>query len=75
MIFIAVIEKKNIHIGLDRALFSFSEYSRIIKDFEQFFLKNKTNDEFEFVKPLLNHSVKSRYNYIMFRKRKTHDSV
>ena len=29
--------KKNIHIGLDRTLFSFSEYSSIIKDFEQFF--------------------------------------
>ena len=27
--------KKNIHIGLDRALFSFSEYSSIIKDFER----------------------------------------
>ena len=67
--------KKNIHIGLDRALFSFSEYSSIVKDFEQFFLKNKTDDEFEFVKPLLNHSVKWRYDYIIFRKRKAHDSV
>ena len=67
--------KKNIHIGLDRALFSFSEYSSIVKDFEQFFKKNKTDDEFEFVKPLLNHSVKWRYDYIIFRKRKAHDSV
>ena len=61
--------KKNIHIGLDRALFSFSEYSSIIKDFEQFFLKNKMDHEFEFVKPLLNHSVKWSYDYIIFRKR------
>ena len=29
--------KNNIHIGLDRVLFSFSEYSSLIKDFEQFF--------------------------------------
>ena len=29
--------KKDIHIGLDRALFCFSEYSSIIKDFEKFF--------------------------------------
>ena len=46
-----------------------------MKDFEQFFLKNKTDDEFEFVKPLLNHSAKWRYNYVIFRKRKAHDSV
>ena len=68
-------QKKNIHIGLDRGLFSFSEYSSVIKDFAQFFLKNKTDDEFEFVKPLLNHSAKWRYNYVIFRKRKAHDSV
>ena len=29
--------KKNIHVGLDRALFPFCEYSSIIKDFEQSF--------------------------------------
>ena len=68
MIFIALVEKKNIHIGLDRALFSFSEYSSIIKDFEQLLFLNKMDDEFEFVKLLLNHSVKWRYNYIIFRK-------
>ena len=35
--------KKNIHIGLDRTLFSFSEYSSIIKEFEQsFFLIKRT---------------------------------
>ena len=67
--------KNNIHIGLDRVLFSFSEYLSLIKDFEQFFLKNKTDDEFEFVKRLLNHAVKWRYDYIIFRKRKAHDSV
>ena len=33
--------KKSIHTGLDRALFSFSEYSSIIKDFEQFKKKTK----------------------------------
>ena len=46
-----------------------------MKDFEQFFLKNKTDDEFEFVKPLLNHSVKWRCDYIIFRKREAHDSA
>ena len=33
--------QNNIHIGLDRALFSFSEYSSIIKHFQQCFVKNK----------------------------------
>ena len=75
MIFIALAEKENIHIGLDRALFSFSEYSRIVKDFEQFFSKNKTDNELEFVKPLSSNSVKWRYDYIIFRKIKAHDSV
>ena len=70
-------KKKNSHWRAlyDRGLFLFSEYSSIIKDFEQFFLKNKTDDEFEFAKPLLNHSVRSRYHYIIFRKRMAHDSI
>ena len=60
-------------MGLEKALLSYPEHKKILRDIEEFWLRNKSND-FQFVKPLtLIRTVKWKFDYIVFRK--TYGSV
>ena len=60
--------KKNIHFGLEKSLVSYENYANAIRDIQEFFKKQK-NEEFEFVDPVLIHTVKWKFDYIIFRRK------
>ena len=66
--FYASRRKSYIHMGLEKALLSYPEHNRILKDIEEIWLRYK-NSGFEFVKPLqLVRTVRWKFGYIVFRK-------
>ena len=60
--------KKIVHFGIENALHFYPDYSKFVEDIKQFFLTNMTDNEFEFVEPYLNDSVKWKFDYIVFRR-------
>lgn len=67
--------KKIVDFGFENALYFSPDHANFVKDIEHFFLKNKKEfDEFEFIKPYFNHSVKWKFDYVIFRG-KTSNSI
>ena len=61
--------KRYLHMGLEKALLSYSEHGEILKDIERFYKGNRNND-FELVNPpILVRTVKWKFDYILFRKK------
>ena len=60
--------KRYVHMGLDKALFSYPEHVNILRDIEEFWSQNE-NREFELVKPhILVKTVRWKFDYIIFKK-------
>ena len=53
---------KIVHMGLDKALHDFEDYLHIIKDIKKFFLRNIEKYDYEFLKPLLVNTSKSKFD-------------
>ena len=58
---------KIVHFGLDKALHDFEDYLHVIKDFQNFFLRNIEKYDYEFFNPQLVNSIKWKFDYIIFR--------
>ena len=66
-------KRRYIHIGLEKALLSYSEHSKVIEDIENFWKRNEEKG-FDLLKhPILVKIVKWKFDYLLFRK--TYDSV
>ena len=66
-------KRRYIHIGLEKALLSYSEHSKIFEDIENFWKRNEEKG-FDLLKhPILVKIVKWKFDYLLFRK--TYDSV
>ena len=62
---------KIVHMALDKALYDFEDYLHVIKDIKKFFLRNiEKYDDYEFFKPQLVNSIKWKFDYIIFRKKR-----
>ena len=61
---------KIVHFGLDKALYDFEDYLHVIKDIKKFFLINIEKYGYEFLKPQLVNSIKWKFDYIIFRKKR-----
>ena len=61
---------KIVHLGLDKALYDFEGYLHVIKDIKNFFLINIEKYDYEFLKPQLVNSIKWKFDYIIFRKKR-----
>ena len=60
-------------MGLEKALFSYSEHSKIIEDIENFWKRNEQKGFELFKPPILVKTVNLNFDYLQFRK--TYDSV
>ena len=58
---------KNVHMGLNCNLLSFSEHDPIISDIENIWMKRK-DTRFKFVLPCLIHTTKYKFDYIILRR-------
>ena len=71
--FFISLKRRYIHMGLEKALLSYSEHLKIIEDIENFWKRNEEKG-FELLKPpILVKTVKWKFDYLLFRK--TYDSV
>ena len=61
---------KIVHLGLYKALHDFEDYLHVIKDIKIFFLRNIEKYDYEFLKPQLVNSIKWKFDYIIFRKKR-----
>ena len=61
---------KIVHVGLDKALYDFEDHLHVIKYIKKFFLRNIEKYDYEFFKPQLVNSIKSKFDYIIFRKKR-----
>ena len=61
---------KIVHMGLDKALHDFEDYLQVIKDIKKFFLRHIEKYDYEFLKPQLVNSIKWKFDYIIFRKKR-----
>ena len=61
---------KIVHMGLDKPLHDFEDYLQVIKDIKKFFLRNIEKYDYEFLKPQLVNSIKWKFDYIIFRKKR-----
>ena len=61
---------KIVHLGLDKALHDFEDYLHVIKDIKNFFLRNIEKYDYDFLKPQLVNSIKWKFDYIIFRKKR-----
>ena len=61
---------KIIHLGVEKALHKFDNYSNFLKDMKKFYIRNIQKFDYEYVEPpqLIN-SVKWKFDYIIFRKK------
>ena len=61
---------KIVHLGLDKALHDLEDYLHVIKDIKNFFKRNIEKYDYEFLKPQLVNSIKWKFDYIIFRKKR-----
>ena len=61
---------KIVHLGLDKALYDFEDYLHVIKDIKKCFLINIEKYDYESLKPQLVNSIKWKFDYIIFRKKR-----
>ena len=55
-------------MGLNRSRLTLCEYDQIICDIEERWLMKRLDTKFKFILPQLIHSVKWKFDYIIFRK-------
>ena len=61
--------KKLLHLALEKSIDQYPNYLMFLKDIESFFNRNFKN-EFEFCRPIkIVHTIKCKFDYIIFRKR------
>ena len=60
---------KYVHMGLDLPLFSIKDHDRIINEIKEFMF-DELDERFKFCFPQLVLTVKWKYNYTKFKKRK-----
>ena len=60
---------KYVHMGLDLVLFTIKDHDRIINEIKDFMF-DELNERFKFCIPQLVPTVKWKYDYIVFKKRK-----
>ena len=61
--------KKLVHLALEKLIDQYPNYLMFLKDIESFFNKNFKN-EFEFCRSIkIVHTIKWKFDYIIFRKR------
>ena len=60
---------KYVHMGLDLPLFSIKDHDRIINEIKEFMF-DELDERFKFCFPQLVLTVKWKYNYTVFKKRK-----
>ena len=61
--------KKLVHLALEKSVDQYPNYLMFLKDIESFFNKNFKN-EFEFCRLIkIVHTIKWKFDYIIFRKR------
>ena len=61
--------KKLVHLGLDKSIDQYTNYLDFLNEIESFFERHFKND-FEFCKPIkIVHSIKWKFDYVIFRKR------
>ena len=61
---------KIVHMGLDKALYDSEDYLHVIKDIKKFFLRNIEKYDYKFFKSQLVNSIKWKFDYIIFRKKR-----
>ena len=61
---------KIVHLGLDKASHDFEDYLHVTKDIKKFFFRNIKKCDYEFLKPQLVNSIKWKFDYIIFRKKR-----
>ena len=66
---------KIVNMGLDKALNNFEDSLQVIKDIKKLFLRNIEIYDYEFFKPQLVNSIKWKFDYIIFRKRRNSCSI
>ena len=65
------VSKRNmcVHMGLEKSIFSYSNYKEIIEEYNKFFQEHISN-KFIVTKPQLLHTTKWKFDYINPRKKK-----
>ena len=59
---------QNVHMGLNYSLLTLHGYEQIISDIEELWLIKRHNGKFKFTLPQLIHTVKWKFDYIIFKK-------
>ena len=59
---------QNVHMGLNNSLLTLYEYEQIISDVEKHWLMKRHGMKFKFILPQLIHTVKWKFDYIIFIK-------
>ena len=65
------VSKRNmcVHMGLEKSIFSYSNYKKIIEEYNKFFEEHLSN-KFIVTKPQLIHTVKWKFHYIISQEKK-----
>ena len=65
------VSKRNmcVHMGLEKSIFSYSNYKKIIKEYNKFFEEHLSN-KFIVTKPQLIHTAKWKFDYVISPKKK-----
>ena len=59
---------KNIHVGLDDGFLSIPNYQLVISDIHQHWLSRNWSFDIKFIDPVLIHTTKWKFDYIIFKK-------
>ena len=59
---------QNVHMGLNYSLLTLHEYEQLISDINKVCLMKRHDIKFKFLLPQLIHTVKLKFDYIIFRK-------
>ena len=65
------VSKRNmcVHMGLEKSIFSYSNYKKIIEEYNKFFEEHLSN-KFIVTKPQLIHTAKWKFHYIISQEKK-----